>query len=654
MKNKVNENVSDYVETPLQGNNYLNKSSFSKLLLFNWIQTRNSGLFWILLLLNSISLPLTSCMLYFLTNNFFHYTIFIILVPLISSFIQIMFLVYWLYLENKNNSINYKLFCSKYSRFHIALARTIFIVITLAPIIIINDLFCIFFIFTINIQFFGAMIIANTFINVFIYIIIICLLVLFSDRMGRIAYIFLGLFLVILTLGGSLISRPFLINETNNYITYREPTSDYNTSIQSTKLVTNNKDNILLIKNLTSSKLSQEDIIYDANKKIVFYNNFIPSEWTLTLYSSLFSLFDINVDYSHSSYNLLAANVNNNVNGNLNNLIDFYAIRPIDIDFTNLNNEQYLNIVLNDIDKIINKYELLSNSNLVSSFNESFILKNDNNQYSISNWNKLNNNAINFLKDVTGINIEFNQLFYLIKYPQLLINKLNSLFDIITSKYNESISVLFKNAFSSPNTLINLFQVDKFDAINRVLKTSNDVDDYYPMIETNSDDILNPIQININDQNFLRHQFLIFDNDNDPLFLGNDLNYISPSKTQLDSFKNLIGLDNTSSSDDSSNSIEKTQSAFDQDVWNNKVDFISLSYNTANNFLTNCKIIFPNLFDYALMGNSIDLSSFNGILNPVNGNQNGYGEIFIIFYIGLFILLVWLTIRKYQKYYKQQ
>ena len=54
------------------------------------------------------------------------------------------------------------------------------------------------------------------------------------------------------------------------------------------------------------------------------------------------------------------------------------------------------------------------------------------------------------------------------------------------------------------------------------------------------------------------------------------------------------------------------------------------------------------------MGTTIDLSQFNAILNPVNGNQNGYGEIFIILYIALFILLVSLTIKKYQSYYKKQ
>ncbi|MDE5599320.1 MAG: hypothetical protein K2I49_00105, partial [Ureaplasma sp.] len=355
-----------------------------------------------------------------MTDNFLHYSIFVILVPLISSFIQIMFLVYWLYLENKHNSIDYKLFCSQYSRFNIALSRIIFIIFTLVPIIVINDLFSIFFIFTTSVQFFGAMIISNTFINVFIYIIIICLLVLFADKMGRVSYIFLGLFLVVVTLGASLISRPFIITQNNKYLNYHDSLSEYSDLVETNKLVSTNNKDILAVKSGSSNitNLTQKDIIYAANKKIVFYNNFIPSEWTLTLYSSLFSLFDLDIDYSHLPYNLLATNVNNNVNGNLNDLVNFYAIRPIDIDFTKISDDEYEKLIINDIDKIVNKYDLLNNKSFLTSLLDSFKLKQL--PVSISSWDKLKSDIIYFLRDATGINSEFNQLFYIIKYNSLI------------------------------------------------------------------------------------------------------------------------------------------------------------------------------------------------------------------------------------------
>ena len=628
-------------------NKYLNKSSFAKLLLFNWVQTRNSILFWILLSLNFISLPLISSLLYSLTDNFLHYSIFVILVPLISSFIQIMFLVYWLYLENKHNSIDYKLFCSQYSRFHIALSRIIFIIFTLVPIIVINDLFSIFFIFINSVQFFGAMIIANTFINVFIYIIIICLLVLFSDRMGRVAYIFLGLFLVVVTLGGSLISRPFIVNMKNDYLNYHEPLSQYNNSLETSKLVSSDSQDILASKNITNSKLTQSDIVYNANKKIVFYNNFIPSEWTLTLYSSLFSLFNFEINYSHHSYDLLAANVNNNVNGDLSDLANFYAIRPVDLDFTKLFNDDYEKLILENIDKIIAKYSLVTNPNTLSEFSNAFVINESNKR--IEKWNSLSSNVINFLRDATGVNTEFSQLFYITKYNSLFENKLSNLFSIINTKYNEQISTLFKNVFTSPITMLNLFQVAKFDITNLVLNTGNFIQDYYPMIETNSTNVLEQKVISINDKNFLKEQLIIFDNNNNPFFLSNELRYEELTKTQLNSFRESIGLP-TISDNTTSNTND-----FNKEIWYQIVDdTISLSYNTANYFLKQWKSIYSNLFDYTLMGTTIDLSQFNAILNPVNGNQNGYGEIFIIAYIVLFVLLVWLTIRKYQKYYKQQ
>lgn len=451
-------------------NKYSQKNSFSKLLLFNWVQTRNSGLFWIFMILNCIALPITTSLLYYLTENFFHYILFIILVPLISSFFQIMFLVYWLYLENRYNSIDYKLFCSKYSKFHIALSRIVFIVITLVPIVIINDLFCIFFIFISTMQLFGAMIISNTFINVFVYIIIICLLVLFSDRMGRVSYILLGLFLVVLTLGGSMISRPFIINKQNDYLNYHEPYSKYNNSLETSKLVSNDTKSFLVSKDISNSNSTQKEIVYNTNKKIVFFNNFIPSEWTLTFYSSLFSLFNFDVDYSHYSYDLLTVNVDNNVNIDLGNLSEFYAIRPIDTDFTKLSNEDYEQLILDNISKIVWKHDLLSDALKLNQLINIFAI--DDNTKTVKNWNSLSQDIINFLKDATGINSEFSQLFYLIKYNSLLDNRLSNLFNLLIERYNLNISNLFKNVFTSPVTTVNLFQVTKFDGTGLVLKTA--------------------------------------------------------------------------------------------------------------------------------------------------------------------------------------
>ncbi|MDE6289195.1 MAG: hypothetical protein K2L64_00350, partial [Ureaplasma sp.] len=189
-----------------------------------------------------------------------------------------------------------------------------------------------------------------------------------------------------------------------------------------------------------------------------------------------------------------------------------------------------------------------------------------------------------------------------------------------------------------------------------ILNTGNLITDYYPMIESNTTNVLSQKEISINDQNFLKEQLIIFDENNDPLFLSDDLSYKSLTKDQLNSFKELIGIPTPTNYSGNSFTISKIdESVFNKDVWIQKVDnFISLSYNTANNFLKNCKSIYSNLFDYTLMGTTIDLSQFNAILNPVNGNQNGYGEIFIILYIALFILLVSLTIKKYQSYYKKQ
>ena len=234
------------------------------------------------MILNIIAQPLTICLVYYLSNNFNKYEIFIILVPLISSFIQIMLLVYSLYVGNKNNSIDYKLVCCKYSIYHIAISRIVFIFITLIPIVIINALFSIFFIVQNMMAFFGALLVSNLLINSFVYTFMICLLVLISEKMGRILYIFLGFFLAFVTLGISLISRPYLTNKTSNYLEYvslmQDENQEKNSIFQTNKLISEDSKDILVFKNLTTSNLTVNDLINDINKKSVFYNNFIPSE----------------------------------------------------------------------------------------------------------------------------------------------------------------------------------------------------------------------------------------------------------------------------------------------------------------------------------------------------------------------------------------
>ncbi|MDE6473101.1 MAG: hypothetical protein K2K73_01680, partial [Ureaplasma sp.] len=594
---------------------------FNKLLIFNWIQTRNSVLFWILFSINLIAQPLTETLIYSLVDNFNDYSLLVILIPLVTNFIQIMFLVYWLYLENKHNSIDYKLFCSKYSRFNIALSRIVFIFISLVPIIIFQDLFSFFFVAINMTGFFVALLIANSIINLFVYIIFICILVLITDKLGRIAYIFISLLLLILTLGMSLISRPFVINETNAYLNYENSLSQYQ-SIQTNKLVAENKKEILAIK--SNTKLSQQEIINQVNKQSIFTNNFIPSEWLISFYSSLFSNFNIEYDYNHAPYSLLSVNVNTAINMNLNDLANFYVIRPIDLNFAQLSNSEYKALILKNISQIINNYHLLNNESNLNQFNEIFSI-NDSYNFAIKNWNSLDSTTINFLKDATGINTEYNQLFYLIKYPELLTSKLNNeLFVDLKNQYNDQIATLFKNVLTSPISAINLFHANKIDENNLILKTKKSIEKFYPMIQT----INNLEPISTIDKNFIADQLLIFNNQNKILVLTNNLIYQELSSTQLNEFKNEF------------------PDVIDENSWKTTANQIALNYNTALSFLNKLKTIVNNVFDYTLMGNSLNLESFNAILNPVNGNQNGYSELFIILYIGIFGLLVWLIIRK--------
>ncbi|MDE6289587.1 MAG: hypothetical protein K2L64_02380 [Ureaplasma sp.] len=170
-----------------------------------------------------------------------NYSLLMILVPLVLSFIFILFQIVIIFHDSKINSIEYKLICSRYSKFNIIFSRIISIFVSLLIVTLIQNLFLFFFVFVNMFKLGLALFIANTFINSFIYLMIIIILIIITERTKKIPFIIVSIIIGILTLGLSLFSRPLIFKNYNfNY-------NDSNNRYRYIRLVDNKKGNVLIV-----------------------------------------------------------------------------------------------------------------------------------------------------------------------------------------------------------------------------------------------------------------------------------------------------------------------------------------------------------------------------------------------------------------------
>ncbi|MDE6289269.1 MAG: hypothetical protein K2L64_00725, partial [Ureaplasma sp.] len=231
----------------------------------------------------------------------------------------------------------------------------------------------------------------------------------------------------------------------------------------------------------------------------------------------------------------------------------------------------------------------------------------------------------------TGINTKFNQLFYLIKYPDLLWNKFPNLFEVLEVLYSEDISKIFKFILTSETTQINLFEYNTNNSSLGVLRTAKNISEFYPSLKEKSE--INPP--NFNDINFVKNELLKFieiDNEIYLSFLDEDLNY---------SF--------------SKDNLKKLNSSFpnirDYESFSIYVDSF-LEFKNLQSFLRNLFQIFPKIYKYNLNDNYLNLSS-SCVLKPEYSSKVSTPSLFILFYSLLPVLLV-LLIRKQVMFIKRK
>lgn len=614
----------------------------NKLILFNFVQTINSIFFWIFFGLSLISQPIILFVLHFLENsNILSYSLFIILIPLILASIFILIQINVLFQDNKTNSIEYKIICSKYSKRKIIFSKIISILIMLMPIIIIQDL-SLLFLLGANIQkLLIALFVSNTFISLFIYCFIISFLALIALKISKTKFTVLSLFLGIITLGLSLVSRPFVISKTNE-ITYNN-SSQYSENINFVRLSNGTESNLLLAnkKNGSSSNITIKYLMNNFNYSNLL-NNFIPSEWLISFYSTLFTSLKFDLNYTNNPYNILSLKIINQSIDESSNLLNFYAIRPYDIDFSLLNNDEYEELIFNNIKTIIEKYNLENDYILTQSIYSNIT--------SVPNWNEISSKllqskqeTINLLLDVTGVNTNFNQLFYLIKYDNLLKERIPNLFVKLANSYNRQISNIFEFILSSSVTKSNLFYNSDNSNNNGVLNTNQEISYYYPMIDYKVlSDKPSPLDIE-----FFKNKLFKF------IEINNTINLvylINPTTYSLDT----SSIDSTSQTITNINKLNKIlPSVTNYETWSKYLDSIK-TYNDLQSLLVSLTNEFQDIYQYSLNNNALNIIDSIGLFNSIYVNNNSFPLIFIALYSFLFLLLIYLLYKKQSHHDKSE
>ncbi|MDE5599549.1 MAG: hypothetical protein K2I49_01285, partial [Ureaplasma sp.] len=369
---------------------------------------------------------------------------------------------------------------SKYDYYKIKLARFSIVWMFLCGIIIVSDL-GLFYFPIMNLTLFGvAVFLSNTFITPFIFLLITIIFTMLATKTPTSVYMIVTILICIVTFGLSLITRLFIptpkLNQDNYY-----------------KLI--QKDSQYLVEK------TKTDINLNESIKI---NTFIPSEWFYSLYSGVFAI-DNNISNQNSIFSIRSNRLKETDYSNAITSDVPIMIRESDIDFMSLSNNEYIELICQDIESIINKHRLLNNAYLVLQTTD-FI----NNNFDWNDSNNINQSITNLLIDITGINTEYNQLYYLIKYNLALNFDLDILINNISTRFNSDIADMFRTLIESENTFYNLFKSDNiFNSL-----------DIYP-----NEYVVNQQKpITLNDSNFIKTSLIKFKN-NYIYYLKNDGSY---------------------------------------------------------------------------------------------------------------------------------
>lgn len=595
-------------------NNWLSKSRnvvnenlknkwFVKTFIFSWNLIKNNIYVWSLVGLLIISQSLILLILHLTNTNLINNSLYISLLPQIVLILLNIVLINRLFSESKYNSLDWTLISLPIGKARIFVAR--FILIFAIGFLALFAQFILNFIICLSTQintkwilfFFVSNIFINSFINLF-YISLFIFIAIFFKRIGFAIASILIVFLWIIPI----FTRSLSINQ--NKLEFNPQNSNSFAQLTVTK---NNAIETYIVDKINPIYVnSNKDEIQAINSSPI-YSYFIPGEIFVSFDALLMkNIFNINdyenhqIDKNHSLLKNLYQNYNfSNYN---NQYTNFLILRPEDINPLFLDNTEYEDLLMSNINNIIttndNNYIDISDQLLVQQ-----LLENLQSNTSM-NWNQLDKKEINTLSCLLGINPVYNQLFYYQRDYSWLSQKTPNLLSKIEMQINPSLANLLQYLWTSENTQNNINNT--YGNANPVF---DDIKNIYPSVK-DLDETKAPSSSDID---FIKNSLIRFQNQS--------IGYLTINGT----YQNISSLTNID------------PSIVDKASWDNYVDQNTFSIYNARTFLNKLSNSLPNLFAMSFSPNNTNLNQYSYYFSIEDNTYLSHSDIYITALVFIFI-----------------
>ena len=584
-------------------NENLKNKWFVKTFIFSWNLIKNNIYVWSLVGLLIISQSLILLILHLTNTNLINNSLYISLLPQIVLILLNIVLINRLFSESKYNSLDWTLISLPIGKARIFVAR--FILIFAIGFLALFAQFILNFIICLSTQintkwilfFFVSNIFISSFINLF-YISLFIFIAIFFKRIGFAIASILIVFLWIIPI----FTRSLSINQ--NKLEFNPQNSNSFAQLTVTK---NNAIETYIVDKINPIYVnSNKDEIQVINSSPI-YSYFIPGEIFVSFDALLMkNIFNINdyenhqIDKNHSLLKNLYQNYNfSNYN---NQYTNFLILRPEDINPLFLDNTEYEDLLMSNINNIIttndNNYIDISDQLLVQQ-----LLENLQSNTSM-NWNQLDKKEINTLSCLLGINPAYNQLFYYQRDYSWLSQKTPNLLSKIEMQINSSLANLLQYLWTSENTQNNINNT--YGNANPVF---DDINNIYPSVK-DLDETKAPSSSDID---FIKNSLIRFQNQS--------IGYLTINGT----YQNISSLTNID------------PSIVDKASWDNYVDQNTFSIYNARTFLNKLSNSLPNLFAMSFSPNNANLNQYSYYFSIEDNTYLSHSDIYITALVFIFI-----------------
>ena len=584
-------------------NENLKNKWFVKTFIFSWNLIKNNIYVWSLVGLLIISQSLILLILHLTNTNLINNSLYISLLPQIVLILLNIVLINRLFSESKYNSLDWTLISLPIGKARIFVARFILIFaigfLALFAQFILNFIICLST--QINTKWILFFFVSNIFINPFINLFYISLFIFVAIFFKRIGFAIASILIVFLWII-PIFTRSLSINQ--NKLEFNPQNSNSFAQLTVTK---NNAIETYIVDKINPIYVnSNKDEIQVINSSPI-YSYFIPGEIFVSFDALLMkNIFNINdyenhqIDKNHSLLKNLYQNYNfSNYN---NQYTNFLILRPEDINPLFLDNTEYEDLLMSNINNIIttndNNYIDISNQLLVQQ-----LLENLQSNTSM-NWNQLDKKEINTLSCLLGINPVYNQLFYYQRDYSWLSQKTPNLLSKIEMQINSSLANLLQYLWTSENTQNNINNT--YGNANPVF---DDINNIYPSVK-DLDETKAPSSSDID---FIKNSLIRFRNQ--------AIGYLTINGT----YQNISSLTNID------------PSIVDKASWDNYVDQNTFSIYNARTFLNKLSNSLPNLFAMSFSPNNANLNQYSYYFSIEDNTYLSHSDIYITALVFIFI-----------------